>query len=138
MISWSAAYIGLPWRDHGRDRAGCDCWGLVRLVYREQLGIDLPSHDDYATADDGRVVARLVEGGRGDGGWIEITEPQPFDVAVFRMASWASHVGLVVAAPAMLHMRGGAAKVENLTSALWSSRLVGIWRHPLRSGFETT
>ena len=39
---WANAYVGLPWADLGRDRTGCDCWGLARLVYAEQLGIALP------------------------------------------------------------------------------------------------
>ena len=38
--SWAGAYVGIPYRDHGADRSGCDCWGLVRLVYRERARID--------------------------------------------------------------------------------------------------
>ena len=31
-------------RDHGRDLAGCDCWGLVRLVRHALRGDLLPSY----------------------------------------------------------------------------------------------
>ena len=36
-------FVGIPHADLGRDRAGCDCYGLLRLVYAEDLGIALPS-----------------------------------------------------------------------------------------------
>lgn len=36
---WSDRFIGIPFEDHGRARAGCDCWGLVCLIYQEELAI---------------------------------------------------------------------------------------------------
>ncbi len=34
---WAGRYIGLPFAEHGRDRGGIDCWGLVRLTLLETV-----------------------------------------------------------------------------------------------------
>src|SRR5512134_1374594 len=60
--SWAGAYVGIPYLDHGAARSGCDCWGLVRLIYRERTRIELPSYaGDYAGEADSEGVGRCVE-----------------------------------------------------------------------------
>jgi len=55
---WAGDFIGLPYTDKGRDRTGCDCWGLVRLALAEVAGITLPDYSDaYSAACDRFSVA---------------------------------------------------------------------------------
>jgi len=35
-------YIGIPYKDKGRTFNGSDCYGLLKLYYKEQLNIDIP------------------------------------------------------------------------------------------------
>jgi len=39
-------YIDIPYKHRGRDFNGCDCLGLVILIYKEELGIILPDYLD--------------------------------------------------------------------------------------------
>ena len=35
-------YIGIPYKDKGRTFNGCDCYGLLMLYYKKELGIEIP------------------------------------------------------------------------------------------------
>lgn len=128
-MNWSAAYVGIPFEDHGRDRSGCDCYGLARLVYLGELGIDLPEYGLYASADEHAEIAALIDGAAAGPEWSPCDGGRSFDLAVFRRGRLATHLGLVVLPGIMLHMADeDAAKVERIAGP-WSSRLVGYWRH---------
>ena len=124
-----SSYIGIPWRDHGRDRNGCDCWGLVRLVYREQLEIDLPSFgDDYVSTADRKALEALLSVGMDD--WYEVPRSRAMrlDVVLLRALPW--HVGIVAGGGAMLHMpRGQAAVIEPYTTGRHGKAVEGIYSY---------
>lgn len=132
-MHWSADYVGIPQRDHGRTRAGCDCWGVVRLIYAERLGIHLPSYaEGYASTEERAEIEALIIGAAAAGPWKPIPSraAHEFDLALFRRGRFDSHIGIVVAPGRMLHMMGGdAAKIEAFASPAWERRLRGIWRH---------
>lgn len=45
-------YMSIPYRKSGRGRDGADCYGFVRIVIREELGIDLPLLAGKGIADE--------------------------------------------------------------------------------------
>jgi len=130
MTDWTQ-YVGIPRLPHGRDRDGCDCWGLVRLVYASECGVALPSYaGEYVGLEERAEIARLIRDFRDAGPWRKVKgAPVPFDVLVFRVAGEGAHVGLAIDAARMLHVHRDHSKVELHDHRPWSTRLVGAWRH---------
>lgn len=123
-------FVGIPWRDLGRTRDGCDCWGLVLLVFRD-LGIELPAlHEAYSTAADHRQVAGLVDGVRGDWSPINAGSERPFDAILFTQGRIPSHVGIVVKPGKMLHLaERQSSLIETYRDGKWHHRIEGFYRH---------
>lgn len=130
MTHWSAPFIGLPYRDHGRDRAGVDCWGLAVLVFREVLGIELPSYaEGYVSTNERAEIADLISQRQQVGPWFQVEEAREYDALFFRRGPHSSHVGVVVRPGMMLHCPFDHVKIEPYDSGLWKTRLTGIYRH---------
>lgn len=131
MKHWSADYIGIPHGEFGFSRQACNCWGLVVLVYREELDIALQTYEGrYASLEEQREIAALVDIERANPVWQRVDHPQPFDVISIRQGRYASHVGIVAAAGSMLHTTAEShARIEAYTTPLWQSRLSGFYRH---------
>jgi cell wall-associated NlpC family hydrolase len=103
--SYFSCYVGLPFKDKGRDRHGLDCWGLLCLVYIEQTGIILPSYrDDYVTAQDYKALESLMQDSVGD--WREISEREarPLDGVLMKRGGVECHVGVIVKRGYVLHV----------------------------------
>lgn len=134
MTSWASSFVGITWRDRGRDRDGCDCWGLARLVYAEILEIDLPSYDEgYASTAEQEEIDRLISQRRADGPWVDVLVPASFDLVLFRHGRHDTHVGIVVDGRHMLHMvECGQARIERFDTPLWSRRIRCFARHASR------
>lgn len=130
-MNWTDDYIGLPFREDGRDREGLDCWGLVRLVYSERLGVDLPAYSgeftDSSRATLRKVAALMEERSRL---WREVPEPREYDVVLLRAGQLYCHVGLFVPRHDLLHIEAGIDSArEPLTSPRRRHSVVGYFRH---------
>lgn len=126
-------YIGIPFKDHGRDRDGCDCWGLVRLVYKEELGIELPDlGDNYSDAYERGEVNATVNGATVQNWNIDVTKDirKPLDVLTFTRGGIETHVGMYVEEGVMLHIVDGTcAAFERYDTVKWKRRFNRALRH---------
>jgi cell wall-associated NlpC family hydrolase len=131
-MSWSNRYIGIPFVDLGRTASGSDCYGLLHLVYNQELNISLPSYTDaYACVEERAQISELLSEAQTSDVWAKTTDAfKPFDVLLFRQGRHQSHVGLYVQRKTMLHMaEAEQSKLENFEQARWRNRLVGVYRH---------
>lgn len=135
-MHWSSKYLGLPWKIGGRDRDGIDCYGLVAMIYRDELGIEIDSLTGaYASEDERALIASVVAGQKDAGAWVPV-EPgheQEFDCVMFRYAGHESHIGVVVEKGRMIHqLLGRRSAVEPYGAGFWANMLEGAWRHKSR------
>lgn len=133
MTDWSK-YIGIPKRDLGRGFDGADCWGLARLVYQHELGIDLPSYTGIHPCEIERAeIDVIMEGEAAAKRWSEVTTPVPFDLFLFRIGPFRCHVGVAINARQMLHVHRQSSLIERPSNPEWCKRLIGIYRHEARA-----
>jgi len=130
-------YIGIPYVTNGRTEEGVDCWGLVRLFYRDELNIDLPSYDTayYGPSDDERI-ASLMDLHKGD--WSKQDNPKVGDVCVFNILGEPCHVGIYIGNNKFLHSRENRDSViESLDNVKWKNRLEGIYAPGVKQQITT-
>lgn len=109
-VTWWAPYIGKPFADGGRGPHAFDCWGLLRAIYFDQLGVDLPSYGEISAKDLARI-AREMESGKDGDGWQECG-PEPLAVVLMRSGRGGRrvvHVGAMVDRFRMIHVEEAAA-----------------------------
>jgi len=130
MVDWINEYISIPFADGGRDRYGCDCWGLVRLVLSERYGKHLPSFGgEYASASDAATVSRIFDERRPMVDATRLDAPEEGAVVLMLRRGLPLHVGVMVDARNVLHVeRGTDSIVERIDNTRLRSRIEGFYR----------
>jgi hypothetical protein len=111
-MAWSDKYIGIAFKDGGRDFSGCDCGGLALLILREEKGIvaldvnNLYTRRDFMTREGQKNLEKAVAHCLAE--WREVPAgefPRPFDLALYRVPSESEcHCGMVVTPRRMIHV----------------------------------
>ena len=143
---WAEPYIGVPFQQQGFSLEGCHCWGLVWLVYQQELQKELNKYLTY-TAANLRQAVKLFKGERCLDPWREISGPditdyvwKDFDVVMMlaterdkekkRLVTLDGHVGVVAGRRRVLHV------AEDICTSCMDAnhprirgKILGIYRH---------
>ena len=104
MCSWVKKYIGIPFASNGRTAAGCDCYGLARLVLYNEYGIDLPElSDNYSDALNAAETARLFAENLPVLAAEKLEAPEEGAIAVITGHGAPAHVGVAAGGGYILH-----------------------------------
>lgn len=128
-------YVGIPFVAGGRDYSGADCWGLARLFYKEELGVDLPSFSTEYTETDAQRMQELISQYRE--GWERTKEPAYGDLVLFKVLGADSHIGVYIDNNQFLHsMEKIGSAIQYLDSVEWKSRVVGFFKYSANTGAQ--
>jgi hypothetical protein len=130
---WSNNYIGIPFKYKGRNEDGLDCWGLARLIYKNEYNITLPSFSTEYEDSDAERIAELIA--QYKEGWDSIDTPSEGTAVVFRILGHESHIGVAVSNTHFIHAREGYdSAIESFDSPYWRKRIVGHFKYNSNKG----
>lgn len=120
-------YIGIPYKERGRDFTGADCWGICRMVAKDLLYIDLPEYF-YSEADLLQDAEKLIA--ENSPRWTKVEEDfKPGDIHIFRIKGHETHCGIHLMQKEFLHsLPGRDSCIETLTDINWVHRKTGSFR----------
>lgn len=132
---WTDAYIGIPFKEGGRDESGCDCAGLALLVLRREAEVEATDFRAYETADFNyphgyAALSKSMDELMAE--WAPVKEPQALDLVRFRYGRYPAHVGIWAGSGNLfLHVEkeGNFARLTPLTDLAWGPRFIEFRRH---------
>lgn len=121
----------IPFVDKGRSMDGADCWGLVCLVYKQELGITLPDYlDVYANVEDYATIAAINSVEALNFPSVPIEDIREFDVITLRIRNAPIHVAIATGDGFMLHCERGINTAHvRIDGKRWGNRIVGVNRY---------
>ncbi|MCL2721738.1 MAG: NlpC/P60 family protein [Treponema sp.] len=104
MYEWVKKYIGIPFISNGRTIEGCDCYGLIRMILKNEYNTNLPEFsNNYNDALNVKETAKLFEEHRPVLAAEKIEKPEEGAVVLITEHGVPAHVGIVAGDGYILH-----------------------------------
>lgn len=134
ILAEAREWIGTPYQHQASaKRAGCDCLGLVRGVWRALYGAE-PELAPAYTPDwaERRGAETLLEAARRNMREVALSDAAPGDVLLFRMhaAAPAKHAAILEEEARIIHAYWGRAVVRSHFAPWWRARCVAAFSFP--------
>lgn len=123
-------YINIPYKHHGRDFGGVDCYGLVWLIFKEEKEIILPDviYDKWWSREGENHIVENI-----DSLWDKVQVPyKRFDCPIFYLTpekNVANHIGLFISPNEFIQVRENKRVEITRLDKFWKSRLYNAIRY---------
>lgn len=134
IAPWASRFVGIPHEYAKSSRESADCYGLLRLVYREVFAIEIPDLEEQLRAvdKDAAKIREMVE--HDSASWIEVVEPEIGDAVVLNFCGRPTHVAVYVGDKRILTTTPRHSSViDDLRSFRWKNKVEAYYRHPMLS-----
>lgn len=134
IAPWASRFVGIPHVYAASSFGAADCYGLLRLVYREVFSIEIPDLEEqlHAVARDANKILDMVR--RDAAAWMKVEEPEIGDAVVLNFCGRPTHVAVYVGDKRILTTTPRHTSViDDLRSFRWKNKVEAYYRHPMRS-----
>lgn len=119
-------YLGVPYKHHGRDLNGLDCYGLIVCIYADNGGTLSEPISEYSTTWAKENKNLFIENYHLE--WVKVEKPDFLDVILIKNGDGlAFHAGVVLDGKTFIHTNRAGTSIAKLSD--WKSRTEGFYRH---------
>lgn len=121
-------YVGIPFKHMGRTLEGLDCWGLVKMVFKDVRGVDLWDPGQEYPPDWSKDGADyFMENWTKQ--WERVEEPAELDLLILHTKNGkANHVGVMIDSSRFLHCPKAGVVIGTLANFKANSLVEGYFR----------
>lgn len=120
-------YLGIPYKHHGRDINGTDCWGIIILINRQRdiSVLDLEDYkQDWALKGENHFIENYYKS------WKQVNVFKFLDVLLFKNhLGVVSHAGVYLSDGKFIHTHNKAGTIVSRLTSRWKQRLEAAYRY---------
>ena len=128
-------YINLPYKNVGRDFNGVDCFGLVYLIYKNELNIELPDFTNLMYSKNWFKEGKNIIVENVWDKWYEVDKTEQTDLLLFYTnykKRVVNHIGLYIGNDKFIHiLETYSSKIDRLDGR-WNKLLYKILRYGVK------